>query len=159
MTPAQRIPVKVYRTDQRLTVSAPMPGLMPEDVQVEITADGRLVLAGELRGILKGGETVDKEILADEWDVGSYRRELELPNPVDGEHATVTYGNGVVVVALPLSERTTPARLRLDPAGPEHGLRVGSTGRPVEPLSTEGFRERKQRTEAEGGGSSGPYAG
>lgn len=35
----QHIPVKVYRTDERLTVAAPMAGLEPENIVVEVTAE------------------------------------------------------------------------------------------------------------------------
>ena len=129
----QTIPLKVYRTPERLTVAAPMPGLEPEDIRVEVTAEGRLVLHGELRGVLKG----DKDLLLDEWSVGNYYRELDLPVSVDGELATVTYGNGVLVVALPVTEHTRPAQLTLEAISSTRGERVGSSGHPVRPSSTE----------------------
>src|SRR5437763_1527290 len=111
----QSIPLKVYRTLDRLTVAAPMPGLQPEDILVEVTDDGRLILKGELRGVLKDV----KELLINEWSVGGYYRELPLPASVDGSEATVTYGNGVLVVSMPTSERTCPARLTLDTIAPD----------------------------------------
>ncbi len=117
----QRIPVKVYQSAERLTVAAPMPGLEPQDISVELTAEGRLILRGELRGALKG----DKELLVDEWNVGNYLRELDLPVPVDAELATVTYGNGVLVVTLPLAERNRPAHLTLERIDSTRGERVG----------------------------------
>jgi HSP20 family protein len=120
----QQIPVKVYRTADRLMVAAPMPGLEPEDVLVQITDDGHLILQGELRGMLKNV----KELLIDEWSVGEYYRDLPLPNAVDGMHANVTYGNGVVVVALPISNQTTAANLTLETVGPARGQQVGNTG-------------------------------
>ena len=43
----------MYRTPLRLTVSAPMPGLEPGDIAVEITPDGRLILSGQVRADLK----------------------------------------------------------------------------------------------------------
>ena len=49
----QSIPVKVYRTDGRLMIAAPMAGLEPENIAVEVTADGRLILHGDLRAMLK----------------------------------------------------------------------------------------------------------
>jgi HSP20 family protein len=124
----QRIPVKVYRTAERITVAAPMPGLQPEDIVVEVTADGRLRLAGELRGVLKGV----KDLLVDEWSVGAYERALDLPSPVDGETANVTYGNGVLVVALPVAETTRPARLSLVATGVDHGIFFGHAGHGME---------------------------
>ncbi len=120
----QQIPVKVYRTEERLMVAAPMPGLQPDDILVEVTGNGHLVLQGDLRGMLKD----IKELLLDEWSVGGYYRELPLPVAVDATLANVSYGNGVLVVTFPISETTRSARLTLETIGPDHGQRVGNAG-------------------------------
>ncbi|MDQ2907349.1 MAG: Hsp20/alpha crystallin family protein, partial [Chloroflexota bacterium] len=70
----QHIPVKVYRTDERVMIAAPMAGLEPENILVEVTSEGRLVLHGDQRALLKEV----KELLVDEWSVGVYHRELAL---------------------------------------------------------------------------------
>ncbi len=120
----QRIPVKMFRTSDRLMVTAPMPGVVPEDILVEVTENRRLVLQAELRGALKD----IKELLLDEWSVGGYYRELELPDAVDGVHANVTYGNGVLVVVLPISQQTVPATLTLEKTAKDFGEYVGNSG-------------------------------
>jgi HSP20 family protein len=120
----QHVPIKVYRSADRLMVAAPMPGLEPEDINVRVDANGLLIIYGIIRGLLKD----IKELLIDEWSVGSYHREMDLPNAVDAVHANITYGNGVLVVALPISEQTTPASLTLQKTGTEHGEYVGHTG-------------------------------
>ena len=122
----QEIPVKVYKTDDRLMIAAPMPGIEPENIVIEVTDGGHLVLYGELRAMLKDV----KELLLDEWSVGIYHRDLELPAPVNGESANVTYGNGVVTVALPISKHIVPARLTLERLAPTHGERKGNAGHP-----------------------------
>ena len=122
----QSIPVKVYRTHERLMVASPMAGLEPENIVVEVTADSRLILHGDLRAMLKEV----KELLLDEWSVGTYHRELALPVPVDGVCANVTYGNGVLAVTLPINDQTRPARLTLGRLTPTHGERRGNAGRP-----------------------------
>ena len=122
----QHIPVKVYRTDERLMIAAPMAGVEPENISVEVTSDGRLVLHGGLRSRLKE----IKELLVDEWSIGVYHRELTLPVAVDAACANVTYGNGVLTVALPISEQTNPARLGLVRRAPTQGQRRGNAGRP-----------------------------
>ncbi len=94
---------------------------------VEVTESGHLILHGDLRGILKG----IKELLIDEWRVGVYQRELTLSAAVNGELANVTYGNGVLTVALPLSAQTRPARLTLERVAPTHGQRKGHAGHPT----------------------------
>jgi HSP20 family protein len=122
----QSIPVKVYRTDERLMIAAPMAGLEPENIAVEVTADSRLILHGDLRAMLKE----IKDLLLDEWSVGVYHRELVLPVAVDAACANVTYGNGVLTVTLPISEQTNPARLALVRRNPTHGARKGNAGHP-----------------------------
>lgn len=119
----QPIPIKMYRTPDRLMIAAPMAGSEPEDILVKVT-ENNVVMQGDIRGLLKDG----KELLIDEWSAGSYYREVQLPNPVDGEHANVTYGNGVLVVNLPISEKTVPATLILEKTGIAHGERVGNAG-------------------------------
>ena len=121
----QHIPVKVYRTDERLMIAAPMAGLEPENILVEVTGDGRLILHGDQRALLKEV----KELLVDEWSVGVYHRELALPVPVNAVCANVTYGNGVLMVALPISDQTSPAQLALERVTSTHGQHRGNAGR------------------------------
>ena len=150
-------------TPDRVIVAAPMPGLQAEDLTIEVTVVGRLVLHGRMReGSAKSlfevhatdvhedhppeqlrDSTVShehwyeqRETLLDEWVVGGYHRELELPVGVDGELVTATYGNGVLVVVLPVADRTRPAVLSLETVGPSRGQRVGSASHPLQPLTT-----------------------
>lgn len=122
----QQIPVKVYRTEDRLMVAAPLPGLEPENIRVEVTADGYLFIRGELRGALKDV----KELLIDEWSLGGYYRDLQLPVAVNAEGANLSYGNGVLTMAFPISEHTRPALLTLTRVAPARGQRWGNAGRP-----------------------------
>lgn len=125
------IPVKLYRGPDRLVIAAPMAGMEPEDILVKVDGNGRLGLHALERAALKG----DKEVLLDEWNPGPYHRQIDLPNAVDAELATVTYRNGVLVVALPLADRTRPAQIALTTLGPGHGEWIGSHGHPVRPTT------------------------
>ena len=119
---AQRVPVNVYRTPELVTAAALMPAVEADDIRVDVTPAGRLVLCAQLRGALKDV----KERLVEEWTAGPYEREIVLPAPVDGEAATLTYGNGVLVVALPVASRTRGTRLRLRPTAPMRGERIAT---------------------------------
>ena len=126
MLETQELPVRMFRSVDTLTVAAPMAGLGVDDIAVEVTDDGRLVLDGRLcrSPRLECGELgSDKDVLIDEWAIGPYHREIRVGVPVDGPSATVTFGNGVLVVALPITETTRAARLTLDPVGPARGER------------------------------------
>lgn len=107
----QIVPVKMYRAEDVLTVAAPMPGLDAHTLGVEIGAEGALTLRGDLKGALDDL----KELLVHEWSVGPYHRELQLPVSVDGSRTSVSYGNGVLVVKMPVVDGpTTPAVIELD---------------------------------------------
>ncbi len=138
MEPAS-LPVKMYQTAERLTVAAPMPGLEPADIAVRVTENGTLELRGKLRGPRQDGMA----LLMDEWSVGPYERTLQLPCAVDGELADVTYGNGVLVVALPKAAQTRAADLNLEAIGLARGQRVGSRGRAIAPITTAEHRQAK----------------
>jgi HSP20 family protein len=101
----------------------------PDDISVEITPDATLVIRGRLRGELKGL----KDELVNEWSAGDYERAIVLPQEVDGELANVTYGNGILVVALPVADQTRPARLTLTALSATRGLHAGNMGRPIRP--------------------------
>lgn len=125
------MPAKIYRTPLRVMVAAPMPGLEPEDISVEVTSAPSLVIRGRRRGELKGL----KVELLNEWSAGNTEREIPLPVAVDGKLANVTYGNGVLVVALPIARQTRPARLTLTALTATRGLHAGNMGRPIRPYA------------------------
>jgi HSP20 family protein len=130
-TGMQTVPVKMYRSGERLMIAAPMPGLEPTDLRVEIMPNNRIVLRGGLRGIRQD----EKDLLLNEWTVGNYGRTLDLPVPVNGPLANVTYDNGVLVIALPVAQQTSPAVLNVPPVGEAHGERIGNAGRPPQPTT------------------------
>lgn len=121
----QNIPLKVYRSSDRIMVATPMAGLQPEDIIVQVSEKGHVVIKGKMRGMLKD----IKELLVDEWSVGTYYREFDLDVAVDAAHANLNYGNGVLVIAFPLSAaKTIPAELRMEHIGVDRGERSGNAG-------------------------------
>lgn len=128
----QSIPVRMYRSEDRLMVAAPMAGLEPENIEAEITPQNHLRLHGAVRGVLQD----QRNLLIAEWTIGDYQRDLELPMPVNGDETNMTYGNGVVVVAMPIAEKTAPAHLRMQTIRDTKGERVGNAGHPPHPMTT-----------------------
>ena len=145
---SQQTPVKMYRTADRVMVAAPFPGLEPQDIAVEVTSDRRVVLHGRARGTFSGVQ----EVLVDEWQAGPYHRELALPAAVDGEHANVTYGNGILVVALPIlaTGETRTARLVLTTLSATRGEHAGNAGRPPHPEEPAAHEATRHPSASEG---------
>jgi HSP20 family protein len=88
----QRIAVNGYTTDEAIVLVAPMPGVVPEDV--EIVVDGTHVT---LRAALR--TDAPKPYFLHEWEYGDYERTVELPEPV-GAPVTATLGHGQLAVSL-----------------------------------------------------------
>jgi HSP20 family protein len=130
----QRIPVRIYRSNDRITLTAPMPGLAPEDITITIM--GKLItLHGEDHS--PGQHHLD--FIANEWTVGPYSREISLPESVRGDLANATYGNGVLVLSMPRAdakEETTAASFQLQPIGSTRGERIGHVGKEMQPKTT-----------------------
>jgi HSP20 family protein len=136
----QDVPVRIYQSEHRLMVVAPLPGLEPDDISV--TIDGTAVA---IRGERRGSHQNDVELLSAEWKIGSYQRDVTLPMPVDGEHCNASYGNGVLVLALPKlapDQTSTRVEFRLRMIEPARGEHVGHVGRDLRPETTERHEEK-----------------
>jgi len=98
--------VEVSQTDSQYVVRAELPGLKPDDVQIEVTADG-LTLTGERtfeRDLDKGG------IHRTEIRYGRFYRVIPLPDGASVDQAKAKFENGVLEVTVPLAEETNKRR-------------------------------------------------
>jgi HSP20 family protein len=136
-------------------VAVPLPGLEPQDITVRVTAR-RLAIHGQPRGPCRQ----TRNLVLDEWAIGPYYREVELPESVNGGLANATYGNGVLVLALPKREpgqSSIDAEFRLEVDRPPRGTRVGHTGRQCQHLTTEEYRQKRAEVARRGRGFARAY--
>ena len=141
---AQSVPVQIHQTDALFVLAAPMPGLEPQDISVTVAGD-QVRIAGSYRGSRQ-----DKgDVLAAEWTVGPYTREVVLPQPVNGPLTNATYGNGVLVLAMPKADEGGKGRqhteFQIEVVHATLGQHIGHTGSEVRPTTT---AEHRQRIEA-----------
>jgi HSP20 family protein len=124
MTDATAIPINCYENDRELMVVAPMPGVAPEDISIDVTDEGALTLRAHEHGM--GQERI--QYLLREWSYGPYERRIDLPRTVDARQANVTFGNGVLAITFPKTETPVADSLRIDRTGHARGLAFGHTG-------------------------------
>jgi HSP20 family protein len=91
--------VEISDTDQQIKVTAEVPGLEEEDIEV-LLSDGVLTLKGEKRS-----ETEDKEKQFSERYYGRFERRIPLGVEVQDDQVDATFKNGVLTVTLPKSEK------------------------------------------------------
>lgn len=89
--------IDVHETDTEIKVSAEVPGLSENDVELTLTDDA-LLISGEKRA-----EKEDKghNYYRRECAVGAFQRAVPLPGPVDAGRVEAVFKNGVVTVTLP----------------------------------------------------------
>lgn len=87
-----RVPVNVYEAEEALVVVAPLPGVMPSDITVEVEG-GELRIAAAMRS------AAAKDYLVHEWHYGPFERTVALPEGFDGG-GTATFGNGQLAIRL-----------------------------------------------------------
>ena len=124
MTDATAVPVNVFENERELMVVAPMPGVAPEDISIDVTDDGGLTLRAAIHG--EGQERI--RYLTREWSYGPYERSIPLPCAVDAMRANVTFGNGVLSISFPKAEATSAARVLVQRTGHTRGMIAGHSG-------------------------------
>ena len=124
MTDATAVPVNLFENDRELMVVAPMPGVAPEDISIDVLDDGRLTLRSAQHG--EGQERI--RFLTREWSYGPYERTIELPCAVDAMRANVSYGNGVLSITFPKARTTNSGRVLVQRTGHTRGIAAGHRG-------------------------------
>ncbi|HEX4998361.1 MAG TPA: Hsp20/alpha crystallin family protein [Terriglobia bacterium] len=138
-----RVPVRVYRSENQWGVAAPVPGLEPEDIKVVI--DGRSVT---IDGKERGPRQHDLALIRSEWTVGPYHRKVTLPDKVDGSLANATYGNGILVLTLPIvknGQKSARTEFTLETVAPVRGGHIRHMGHDIQPTTTDEHLERMAR--------------
>src|ERR687895_1247557 len=118
MTDATAVPINLFENDRELMVFAPMPGVAPEDISIDVLDDGRLTLRARMHG--DGQERI--RYLRREWSYGPYERTIDLPCAVDARRANVTYGNGVLSITFPKARSHSSGRLLVERTGQSRGV-------------------------------------
>jgi HSP20 family protein len=97
--------VDVYEDKESLVISAELPGLKREEVEIALDGD-ILTLRGE-RKLEKDSERKEgegKRFHRVERSYGSFVRSFQLPSNVDGEKAHAQLTDGVLTLRLPKKE-------------------------------------------------------
>lgn len=99
-------PLNLYETDDAYLLTAELPGIAPEEL--EITLEGSTVtLRGERKTVTEEGAAVHRS----ERAVGSFRRAIDLPVPIDSEKVEAVHRNGVLTLRLPKAPEHRPRQI------------------------------------------------
>jgi len=100
----------VYEEGDNLTVEAQLPGLQPDDIEVNVergvlTISGRTAAEPERQG---------RHYLVREQRAGQFSRSLQLPATYTADPSAATYEQGILRLVFPKSEQAKPRRIQLN---------------------------------------------
>ena len=93
--------VDMFERDGKLVISADLPGVKKDDLDVEVTEDA-VTIEGERR---QERTKEERGYYQSERSYGSFYRSIPLPEGVDPESATAEYKDGVLQIEIPAPER------------------------------------------------------
>ncbi|MGH2357430.1 MAG: Hsp20/alpha crystallin family protein [Candidatus Limnocylindria bacterium] len=115
-------PVDVHETANDIVVTASLPGLKAEDVEITMTGQS-LAIKGEL----KADQKVERDqYLYRERRHGTFSRSLQLPVRVQGEKAEATFTDGVLTLRIPKAEEVKPRQIQIKPGTASSAATAGS---------------------------------
>jgi HSP20 family protein len=100
-------PVNLYDAGESYVLTAQLPGVGPESVDLSITGETLT-----LRGERKRPEGVSEESFRrQERQFGRWTRTITLPDRVETNDVAATFANGILTVTLPKSEAAKPRQI------------------------------------------------
>jgi HSP20 family protein len=100
--------VDVEAKDDDYIISALVPGLEPDDINVEILNN-----SVSIRGEFKGSDQEDTKYLLCELPTGRFSRVITLPTALDPAKAEASLKNGIFTLRVPKAESHRPKSIKV----------------------------------------------
>jgi HSP20 family protein len=110
-SPAERemlLALDVQANDEGYTITALVPGMDPEDLDLEILKN-----TVTIRGHFKSTEQEDIKYLMCELPSGNFSRSVTLPTDVDASQVEASIKNGVLSLYIPKAEEDKPKSIKV----------------------------------------------
>ncbi len=106
-------PLDVSETEEAFEVEAALPGVKPDDVEVQVHGD-TVTIRGNAK---EEAEEKGKDWLRRERRYGVFARSFTLPTDIDAENASADFENGLLKLRLPKSETARPKTIKVSTKG------------------------------------------
>ena len=102
------VPMDVYETEQGYQIKALLPGVNADDIELTVRQN-TLTLKGQYSATAESEKSVN-------WllhEIGSvaFERSITFDKPIDADHITTEYNQGVLSIFVPISEVSRPKRI------------------------------------------------
>ena len=102
------MPMDLYRKGDAYVLTADLPGVDPESLDVAVDNGVLTVKAERPAPTVEGAQWIAGERFA-----GSYLRQLSVGDGIDVDRIAADYDNGVLTVTLPVAEKEKPRKIQI----------------------------------------------
>ncbi|HIC93666.1 MAG TPA: Hsp20/alpha crystallin family protein [Anaerolineae bacterium] len=103
------VPVDMYETEDSVVVTAAVPGVKPEDIDITVTGD-TLTIKGEVKA---EREEEKANYICRERRYGAFSRSVSLPAGLETDKAEATFENGILRLTIPKAEHAKPKTIKV----------------------------------------------
>jgi HSP20 family protein len=101
--------INIWEKDRTAIVTAEIPGIDPDKMDISVAGDVLTIAATSAGAPLAEGEVY----LRQERGMGSFKRNIQLPYPVNAQAVEAKYEKGVLIIALPRIEEDQPRKIQI----------------------------------------------
>jgi HSP20 family protein len=103
------VPVDLWETKDAYHLSADLPGLTPDDIEISATSDS-VTVSGELK---EKSDISNEGWLRQERRTGKFTRSFTLPVQIDPNKVEAHFANGVLELVVPKAESVKPRSIKI----------------------------------------------
>jgi len=107
--------INAWIGDEGLVVSADLPGVNPDEIDISIKGDS-LTLSGNRANVVDEEQTDEINYIRRERGVGEFSRTIKLPFDVDVEGVKANYTDGILKLELPRLPEEMPKKISVNVA-------------------------------------------
>ncbi len=100
--------VDIYETNEEFVLTADMPGVKKEDVNLKIEEGSMLIF-----GKIDYQEILNRKFILKEKETGHFFRRFKISDTIDENKVSAKFENGQLVVTLPKHDRVKPRTISI----------------------------------------------
>jgi len=104
------VPVDHWETKDAYHLRADLPGLSPDDIEINVTPD-TVTISGETKA---GTDVTNEGWLRQERLFGKFKRSFTVPMQIDPSKVEAKFTNGVLELVLPKAENVKPRTIKIN---------------------------------------------
>ena len=102
-------PMDIYQTDKEYVVKATLPGVRPEDLDVNLVRQTLSIKAT----LQEDKDVKDQDWLLKESRYAAFARTISLPGEVQADKVEATLDNGILTLRIPKAEALQPKSIKV----------------------------------------------